>query len=139
MPRAAKTVAAPRSDARRHLSKAEQFVEEARMAEKASRYDAAMLNAIHAGISAVDAVTIALGGRRSSDPDHRRAIDLLREVLGDTEPTATRANQLSALLGRKNRVEYESGLATAADASDAVDRAQRLVDWATEIVSSAGP
>lgn len=137
MPKGGKTVAAPRGDAKLYLAKAEQFLEEAQLAAKASRHDAAMLNAIHAAISATDAVTVVLAGRRSSDRDHQRAVDLLIAVGGRSESITARAKQLSALLARKNEVEYESGRATAAEAADAVSRANRLVDWARETASRA--
>jgi hypothetical protein len=96
-----------------------------------------MLNSIHAGISAVDAVTVALAGRRSTDPDHQRAADLLGDVGRSSESITERVKQLRALLGKKNRVEYESRRATAKEAADAVARAERLVQWAEEIVQRA--
>ncbi|MCA1708226.1 MAG: hypothetical protein LC808_35095, partial [Actinobacteria bacterium] len=77
-----KTVETPRSEARLYLSKAQQFSAEAAAAMKGSRNDAAMLNAVHAAISATDAVCVALAGRRSADPDHQRAADLLQEIGG---------------------------------------------------------
>ena len=120
-----------------YLGKADQFLEEARSAVAASRRDAAMLNAIHAAISATDAVTIALAGRRSSDPDHQRSIDFLMEVGRGSESIKAHARQLSALLGTKHQVEYESRRATAAEAADALSRAKRIVDWARETLSRA--
>jgi hypothetical protein len=71
MMRRGKTVAAGRAEAAHHLAKAGQFLEVARAAVEGGRYDAGMLNAIHAGISAADAVTVALVGERSADPDHQ--------------------------------------------------------------------
>lgn len=47
-----KTTATRRSEARLYLGKAEQFLEQARLALDAERFDAALLNAIHAAISA---------------------------------------------------------------------------------------
>ncbi|HZJ50148.1 MAG TPA: hypothetical protein VFF07_04680 [Actinomycetota bacterium] len=80
-----KTVETPRSQARLYLAKANQFSAEATAALKGSRNDAAMLNAIHAVISATDAVCVALAGRRSADPDHQRAADLLQEIGGKSK------------------------------------------------------
>jgi hypothetical protein len=65
-----KTVKTPRSEARLYLVKANQFPVEATAAMKGSRNDAAMLNAVHAAISATDAVCVAIAGRRSAGPDH---------------------------------------------------------------------
>ncbi len=96
-----------------------------------------MLNSIHAAISATDAVTVALSGRRSADPDHQRAADLLEEVGGRSESITPRVKQLRALLGKKNQVEYESRRGKASEAVDAVARALRFVEWAAEIVQRA--
>src|SRR5207302_612458 len=102
-----------------------------------SLHDAAMLNAIHAAISAVDAVTVALAGIRSTDPDHLRAAGLLQEVGAAGGALAIHANQLRALLSRKNVVEYESRRATSRESTDAVKRAERLVGWAKQVVKDA--
>ncbi len=137
MPRQTKTVTATRAEASLYLAKGEQFLEEAQLALKSSRHDAAMLNSIHAAISAADAVTVALSGRRSADPDHQRVADLLEEVGGRSESIASRVKQLRALLSKKNQVEYESRQARAGEAADAVARALRFVGWAAETVKRA--
>lgn len=127
----------PRPLATHYLSKAEQFLEEATIAAEASRHDAAMLNAVHAAISASDAVTVVLAGRRSADPDHQRAADLLEQVAGSSTEIRTRVRQLRGILARKNSVEYEARRATGKDAADAVARAARFVGWAAETVGRA--
>ncbi len=137
MPRAAKNVPVARMEAKLYLAKAEEFLQEARAAAQASRHDAAMLNAIHAAISAGDAVTIVLAGRRSADADHQRAVDLLEEVAGSSAEIKGKARQVRALLAKKNIVQYESRRATAGEAGNAVDRAGRIVGWATETVRRA--
>jgi HEPN domain-containing protein len=137
MVRRSKTASVSRGEAKLYLGKAEQFVQEARSALASSRYDAAMLNAIHAAITAAGAATAALSGRRSADPDHQRAVDLLEEVAGQSKDIKARARQMRTLLARKNVVEYESRRATAKEATDSVDRAARLVDWSREILARA--
>lgn len=132
-----KTTATRRSEARLCLSKAEQFFEQASLALDAERFDAALLNAIHAAISASDAVTVALAGRRSTDPDHQRSVDLLEETAASTPEIRERSRQLRTLLARKNAVEYESRPASARDARDGVERAARIVDWARDLVAKA--
>lgn len=137
MPRSGKVTAVARAEARLYLAKAEQFLDEGRAAAASGRSDAAMLNAIHAAISGTDAVTIALSGRRSADPDHSRSADLLEEVAAGSDTVRARTRQLRMLLARKNIVEYESRRATAREAADAVSRAARLVEWARDIVARA--
>jgi HEPN domain-containing protein len=128
---------AARAEASLFRAKAEQFLEECRTAAEAGRHDAAMLTAVHAVISAADAVTVALGGRRSADPNHQRAADLLEQIAQDSPELRVRVRQFRELLARKGAVEYESRRATAREARDALKRAERFVDWAREIVARA--
>ena len=137
MSRAGKRVSLPASLGRTYLAKAEQFRANARAALGAGLPDAALLDAVHAGISAADAVTVALGGVRSTDPDHARLADLVEETAGTGEETRLHAKQLRLLIGKKNLVEYEARRVQSAEASDGVERADRLVAWATTIVERA--
>lgn len=132
-----KTVKTPRPEGRLYLAKAQQFCAEAKTATINSRHDAAMLNAVHAAISAADAVCVALGGRRSSDTDHQRAADLLQEIGGKSSDISTQVRRLRELLTRKNVVEYESRRATAKEATSAVQRAERFVAWAGQTIAAA--
>jgi len=132
-----KTAQVRRSEARLHLDKAVQFIDQARSGLDSGRNDAALLNAIHAAISGTDAATVALAGVRSTDPDHQRAADLLEEVAASAPEGRERVRQLRALLARKNAVEYESRKASAKDARDSVERAGRIVDWAKDVVAKA--
>lgn len=132
-----KTAQVSRGEARLYLDKAIQFIEQARSGLDADRNDAALLDAIHAGISATDAATVALAGVRSTDPDHQRAADLLEEIAASAQEGRERVRQLRALLARKNTVEYESRKATGKDAHDGVARAGRIVDWAKEVIDKA--
>jgi len=132
-----KTAQVRRGQARLYLEKAVQFLEQARSGLEANRYDAVLLDAIHAAISGTDTVTVALGGVRSTDPDHQRAVDLLEEVAAAAPEIRERARQLRVLLARKNAVEYESRKASAKDARDGVERAGRIVEWAKDILLKA--
>jgi HEPN domain-containing protein len=132
-----KSVATPRSEARLYIAKAKQFCAEASVAMKDSRNDAAMLNAVHAAISAADGVCVALAGRRSADPDHQRAADLLQEIGGKSRELTSNVSQLRMLLAKKIVVEYESRRASAKEALEAVKRADRFLNWATRTVEDA--
>lgn len=132
-----KTVTVARTQARLYIEKARQFAEEARSARERGHHDAAMLAAIHAAISAADAVTVALASRRSSDPDHQRAADLLEEVAAASEEVRSRVRQMRTLLAKKNAVEYESRRATASEAAESLQRAERIVAWADDLVDRA--
>ncbi|MEO7804551.1 MAG: HEPN domain-containing protein [Actinomycetota bacterium] len=132
-----KTVKRPRSEALLYLAKAKQFRAEAISAIETIRNDAAMLNAVHAAISATDAVCVALAGRRSSDPDHQRAADLLQEIGGKSSDITRNVKQLRMLLAKKSVVEYESRRASTKEATEAVNRANRFVDWVDQTIQDA--
>lgn len=126
----------PRGDSRKALAKAEEFVATASGAMEASRWDAAGLAAVHAGISAADAALIAAAGIRSISSDHGAAVKMLEDRV--TEFGGVQRRQLTGLVYMKNTVEYEQRLLTATEAKRLVDQAQRLVVWATGIVASRG-
>ena len=116
--------------ARTYLGKANQFLAAARVARDAQQSDAALLLAIHAGLSACDAVTVALAGVRSADPDHLRAADLLETVASGSPEVRARADQLRGLLKMKNLVEYEDRRVSTKEADAGTKRAERLAAWA---------
>ncbi|HEX9823143.1 MAG TPA: HEPN domain-containing protein [Actinomycetota bacterium] len=132
-----KTVQVRRQEAPQFLGKAAQFADAARSSLESDRRDAALLDSVHAVISAADAVTAGLAGVRSADPDHQRSLDLLEEVVGSSAAVRVHVRQARTLLAKKNVVEYESRRATAREAADAVARAERFVAWAGEVVGRA--
>lgn len=132
-----KVVQTERHQARHFFEKAVQFCDAARRQLDLEQYDSALLLAVHAGISGADAACAGLGGRRSVDPNHLRAADLLESVGRNTAAFTEQANKLRALIGQKNRVEYEDKRATRKDASDAVARCERLVAWTRDELTQA--
>ena len=137
MAKAGRTTEVPRREARRLLAKAREFLRAGQDAAERDQLDAALLNAIHAAIAANDAVCVAFLGRRSSDPDHQRTVDLLENV-AEFEPEARiRSRQLRSLIAKKNFVAYEARRATAAEARDGLERAVRFVAWTDEAVLRA--
>lgn len=92
-----------------------------------------------AAVSAADAATVALAGERSADADHLRAADLLEHVARAADDARTKAGQLRALIKKRNVVEYEARRATAKEARDAVERADRIIEWVRTIVQAARP
>ncbi|MDO8963348.1 MAG: hypothetical protein Q7W30_02530 [Coriobacteriia bacterium] len=130
MPRGDRTRPATKSDSRAFIAKASEFLIAMEEALSASRWDAAGLAAIHAGISAGDAVLAYRGGIRSAGQDHRAAVDLLQQILGEAAIGPSR--HLKRLIDKKNLVEYEQRRLTQAEALDLAEHARRFVSWATE-------
>ena len=84
------------------------------------------------------AVTAALGGLRSADPDHLRAADVLESIARGSAELHDRANQLRGLLKLKNLVEYEDRRVTAREAETGFKRAERLAAWARTQLERSG-
>lgn len=131
--RADRTNAVARSESRKYLFKAQEFLDAARMAVRDARWNAAGLAAVHAGISAADAATVASSGARSASKDHNAAVDLMRTTV--PEAGASQERQLAGLLAVKNSVEYEQRLVAEPEARSMVEQAGRLVQWAAGVVS----
>lgn len=130
-----KRVEVNRVHAPTYFRKAEQQCKMASHAFATEKYDAAVILAIHAGISAVDAICIAIAGVRSNDPDHNKAADLLRAVGG--KAFDDQAQRLLRLLALKNRIEYENKRATRNDADQCTRRCSNLIDSARNELTKA--
>ncbi|MFA5845149.1 MAG: hypothetical protein WC971_10020 [Coriobacteriia bacterium] len=122
-----------RSHAAQSLTKGVEFSESAQTALGDHRWNAAGLEAIHAGIAAADAALIATAGLRSVSQDHGVAISLLESRV--PEFTAIQQRQLAGLLKMKNQVAYDERLLTEVEARQLVEHATRLVKWATGVVT----
>lgn len=61
--------------------------------------------AVHAAIAFNDALTIAFGEVKSTEGDHRRAADVLDEVLGP-RAAANEVARLRSVLALKDRISY---------------------------------
>lgn len=128
----------PRSHAAKALAKCLEFLDTAGASLQSKRWNAAGLNAIHAGIAAADAALIAATGTRSIARDHNVVIALL-EAQPMTHFSASQRRQLVGLLKLKNQVAYDQRLLTEIEARQLVDHAARLAKWATLIVEDGTP
>lgn len=133
MPRNDDVRSTPRSDARAALSKCQEFTNTAQTALADAKWNAAGLNAIHAGIAAADAALIASAGLRSASQDHGSVVSLLERQV--PEFAASQGRQLSGLLKMKNQVAYEQRLLTYIESRQLVDQAVRLTRWAEGVVN----
>ncbi len=127
-----------RNHAKSFLRKAEEYLASAEANLVAARHTVAAGDAIHAGISAKDAVVTELTGTTIKAKDHAVAAKQLRQALG-RRPEATSAEKaLRELLSSKADVEYGVALISAAKAEALVRRARALVDLATRVVRLNG-
>jgi pyrimidine deaminase RibD-like protein len=84
---------------RQYLAKAEEFLATARESLEAECFIAATGNAVHAAISASDAVCGARTGTRSAGQDHGEVLALLRQAGSDGTELATHLARILPLKG----------------------------------------
>lgn len=110
------------------LKKADEFLEIMHVSLKKEKWNAAGLNAIHAGISANDALLTFHFGLRSISPKHDDAVRLLISMMKRAD-TETKAKHLRSLLSMKNMVEYEGRLFSKKEAESLAKHAERFLNW----------
>lgn len=128
------STATARNHAQLFLKKAEQYLESAEDNLAMERHTPCAGDAIHAGISAKDAIVSALTGSTGKHKDHAAAAKELRNALSTREGAASAERSLRELVSMKAEVEYGTLLVTQARAEAAVRRARSLVALAVEIV-----
>lgn len=94
---------------------------------KSERHGAS-LSAVHATISAADALTVFYLGERSRGQDHRELISLLERLPLDN--AAEYAQRVSTVLGKKSDAEYGSAGLTLRDTGRIVSQSRRFIRWA---------
>jgi hypothetical protein len=115
---------------RAYTAKAREFAEAAASDLGAGRNIAATSLAIHAGISAADAICGARLGVRAAGEDQVLAL------LGQAGPDGAEvARDLRRLLPLKTRAEYEPDDIAGSTAAKAVERAQRCVAVAQRVAN----
>lgn len=118
---------------REYLAKAEEYLLAASSELEAERGIAATSLAIHAGISAADAVCGARLQVRAAGQSHNEVTKLLA---GAGDDGVELAKDLQRLLPMKTKAEYEPDDIPQSAASRAVGRAQRCVAIARRVVGS---
>ena len=118
-----------------YLRKSEECLDTASECLRTSRWNAAVINAVHCGISASDALTVFMLGVRHAGERQEDAISLFQTVSLPKDVLTAKSRQLSRLLGIKNAAEYEERLMNENDAREAVRDAERFSSWVKEYLS----
>ena len=127
-----RTNVVPSGEYARFLARAREFAGTARMAMEDQRLNSAGLEAIHAVISACDAVTVARLGLRCKSEDHREVLHLLRRI--KEEGLSEVHRQVSQVLSVKSMVEYGGAGLSSEETTRVVVQAERVVNWAIDQV-----
>lgn len=123
-----------RNHAKRFLQKAQEYLGSAQDNLDLERATPAAGDAIHAGISAKDAIVTVLTGETSKAKDHAKAAKELRQAVGTNSDAASAEKAFRELISMKGEVEYGTTLITLAKAKPLVRRAEFLVDLAKGLV-----
>lgn len=124
--------------AKAFLRKAEECLASAEDKLVAERPTAAAGDAIHASISAEDAIVTTLTGATRKAAGHAAAARELKTALGKRADAPAAEKALRELISAKGDVEHGTALVTGNKAEPLVRRAQFLVDLATRIVRLGG-
>ncbi len=119
-----------KSKYKNYLKKAVENLEVANDALNKSKYNAAVSNAIHCAINAIDSLGVYYIGKRH-DGKHEDAIGIIKEALTEEE-YAQISKQYSTLMELKNEAEYQPDLMEEEEAEDAVKRASRILSKVRE-------
>lgn len=128
-PKKLKTRSVSRERHATYLKKAREFLRAAEFSFKINDWDAVGLNAVHAAISAADALLVYYGGIRSTGDSHHDVAGLLRQHIKDDQ-LGSKIQTLSKVLGYKNLAAYEDREVTEAEGRDAEKLARRFLEWA---------
>jgi uncharacterized protein (UPF0332 family) len=108
-----------------YLTKAENSLKISTIAFKEEAYDTAVMDAVHSGINAVDALTTYFLGKRSSG-QHSDPLSLTKSILTPQEQTDIE-KQYKFLISLKNASEYQPDLMTSKDAENSIKYAERVL------------
>ncbi len=129
-----KTRACAAGDARKRLAAARKFLDVAEIycdEDDPEGLRVAVANAVHAGIAAAGAMCCARLAEHVVGDDHRAAADLVKGI-GREGNEAAKA--LAALLGVKNKAQYQTAGVGKRETTGAVRRARTLVELAERLV-----
>ena len=117
--------------------KAQDFLKSARDNLDSKNWNAAGLSAVHAGISANDAILVCFHGLRSSSKSHDDAVQLSASLM-DRSGIKEALNHLRRIIAKKNLVEYEGKNFPQHDAEAVVMHAERFLAWVKSVLPSDG-
>ena len=110
-----------------YLKKAEEFINACNDYFLKEDWDAVVINAVHSGISASDALTIFFKGVRHAGERHEDVIQLLNTL--ELHDINDKNRHVMNLLSVKNKAEYEETLMTRKNAEDAKRSAERFLNY----------
>jgi len=124
-----RTRSVDRSKYKNYLTKSEEFLNTANDALERARYNASVLNAVHAIISAADALLVFVKGFRYAGTRHEEAVELFRSIFPGDREHDKNVSRFGTILSIKNKAEYLEVLLSSKDATDALRDATRFLSY----------
>lgn len=115
---------------------ADSFYKGAELAKDFEYWNAAGLLIIHAAIALTDALTVKVGGAKSSGEDHMAAVDFMREVVSLDERGNEAAKHLVRMIDQKNLVSYSGDIYTRAEVAALWKHLERYRSWVLLVLGS---
>lgn len=109
-----------------YITKAENSLRISKIALQEGAYDAAVMNAIHSAINALDAFTTYFLGKRASG-SHTDSLLLTKAIL-TTQEQGDIEKQYKSLISLKNASEYQPDMMSPKDAENSIKLAERIFD-----------
>lgn len=121
------------------MKKSDEFFAAAEDAAARGHWNAAVSNAVHAGISAGDALAVYHLGLRSATQNHAEHVRLLHGLPFDKDELDQNVAHLTRLLSVKHASQYEDRLLGPADAESALQHARRFRAWVSSKSAARRP
>jgi uncharacterized protein (UPF0332 family) len=112
-----------------YLKRAEECFHAAKTSFAVQEWNSATISAIHAVISASDAMCVYFLGKRNASESHNEAAALFKSIKADDEAINTNANRIAKILGIKNIAEYEERLVFRSEAEKALLDCKRFIEY----------
>jgi hypothetical protein len=125
----ARTEVLPKSRYAVFIARAQEFAQQMDQAADDQAWNSVGLLGVHCVISACDALTVQHAGQRWSGQDHAGVIGVVGSLHLPRSDAVLR--QISNVLDKKNRVEYEAREFTEKEAEEVHQNATRVLKWVT--------
>jgi hypothetical protein len=125
----ARTEVLPKSRHAVFIARAREFAHQMDQAAENRAWNSVGLLGAHCVISACDALTVQRSGQRWSGQQHEGVIGVVSSLELPRSDTVLR--QISHVLDKKNRVEYEAREFTEKEAEEVRQNATRVLKWVT--------
>ena len=113
------------------LKRSDGFYAAAVSSSEREDWDVAVSNAVQAGISMADALTVWFLGLTSAGQDHNETLRLLQTLPLDKQEIERNTKHLSNLLDVKGDAQYEDRSLKSDDSRKAIEQCSRFRSWGT--------